>query len=77
MSWDDAPSEAQLGTVFSWLKWEMDTKQAQDAVRFLQKTATRREVSREMNRIKELKEKRLLSTSTCFKGKIWEGFGHD
>lgn len=77
MTWDDEPSEAQLGTIFSWLKWVVDRQVASDAVNWLQNNATRRDVSYEMTRLKSLKEKRLLDASTCFKSEIWEGFKHE
>lgn len=77
MSWSDEPTEMQLGTIFSWFRWEMDTLKAQAAVRFLKKTATRRDVSYEMKRLKDLKKKRLLDASKCFESEIWEGFKYE
>ena len=77
MGWSDEPSELQLGTIYSWLKWEMSNNKARKAVAWLQNNATRRDVSYEMKRLKDLKQKRLLDASNCFKSEIWEGFEHD
>lgn len=77
MAWSDEPTDLQLGTIFSWLKWVLDREEAKEAVEFLQNTATRHDVSVEMSRLKVLKDKRLLNASNCFESDIWEGFDHD
>lgn len=77
MAWSDEPTEAQLGTIFSWIKWEMSNEKAMEAVKWLEKTATRREVSFEMKRLRDLKAKRLLDGKKCFESEIWEGFKYD
>lgn len=77
MVWSDEPTEAQLGTIFSWLRWEMDTKKAAAAIQYLKNTATRRDVSYEMRRLKNLKEKRLLDGNNCFQSEIWERFDYE
>ena len=71
------PTEMQLGTIYSWLRWIVPRDEAKAAVSWLEKTATRREVSAEMTRLKSLKDKRLLDAPKCFTGKIWEGFEHE
>lgn len=70
------PTEMQLGTIYSWLRWIVPKDEAKAAVSWLEKTATRRAVSAEMTRLKSLKDKRLLDAPKCFTGKIWEGFEH-
>lgn len=77
MAWNDEPTEMQLGTIYSWLKWHMSWEKASAAVSWLEKTATRREVSYEMTRLRALKEKRLLDGNNCFQSDIWEGFDHE
>lgn len=74
MAWTDKPTEAQIGTLFQWLKWQMTDDQARKAVYWLADNANRREVSDEMGRLKELKDKRLLDRNKCFESDIWEGF---
>lgn len=77
MSWSDEPTEMQLGTIYSWLRWHMTNDEAKEAVEFLENSATRREVSYEMKRLKALRDKRLLDGNNCFEGEIWEGFKHE
>ena len=77
MVWSDKPTDAQLYRVYSWIRWEMTNEQAQKAIAWLEETATRRDVSLEMTRLKELKEKRLLDGKNCFESQIWEGFKHE
>ena len=77
MSWSDKPTEAQLGTIFSWIRWEVSNEQARKAMAWLENNADRRAVSAEMVRLKALKDKRLLSDAKCFQSEIWEGFEHE
>lgn len=77
MTWSDEPTHLQLGTIYSWFRWEMSLDKAQEAVSWLEQNATRREVSYEMRRLKELKDKKLLSEAKCFESDIWEGFNYE
>lgn len=74
MVWSDEPTEAQLGVIFHWFKWKMPTAKAQDAVHWLQDTATRKEVSCEMTRLKKLYDSHQLDEKKCFDSEIWEGY---
>lgn len=77
MTWSDEPTEMQLGTIYSWIRWHMTNEEARKAVAWLEKTATRREVSYEMRRLKALKDKRLLDASKCFDSELWEGYTNE
>lgn len=77
MAWSDEPTEQQLGTIYSWIRWCMSNEQAQKAVAYLQNYATRREVSAEMTRLKALRLQHRLDADTCFSSEIWEGFEHE
>ena len=77
MAWGDKPTETQLGTIFSWIRWEVSNEEARRAVAWLENNADRRAVSAEMARLKALKDKRLLDASKCFQSEIWEGFEHE
>lgn len=74
MAWTDEPSEAQIGVIFNWFRWNMPTPKAQDAVHWLKDTATRKEVSDEMTRLKKLYVSRKLNEKTAFESEIWEGY---
>ena len=77
MAWTDKPSDAQIERLFQWLKWQVSEDEARKAVHWLRDNANRREVSNEMKRIHDLKEKRLLDRSKCFTSEIWEGFDYE
>lgn len=77
MAWSDEPTEMQLGTIFSWFCWEMSREKAKAAVEYLQHIATRRDVSYEMKRLKNLKDSKKLNSLNCFNSDIWNGFEYD
>ena len=77
MAWSDLPTENQLGTIYRIIRWDVPKDTAAAAIQWLAERATRQDVSEEMVRLKGLKEKRLLDTSTCFKSEIWEGFPYE
>lgn len=74
MAWKDKPSEAQLGTIFSWYRWVLPTDTARKACMYLENNATKGQVSAEMRRIKPLKDKRLLNETNCFDSLLWKEF---
>lgn len=74
MAWSDEPTESQIGIIFNWFRWEMPMNKAQDAVRWLQDTATRKEVSDEMTRLKRLRNAHKLDEKACFDSEIWDGY---
>lgn len=77
MAWSDEPTYAQINVIFSWLESEIGREEAKKATSWLENTATRHDVSVEMSRLKELRDKGLLDASKCFTSEIWEGFNHD
>lgn len=74
MAWSDEPTDAQLNAIYSTIRWSVPIPMAQKAVLWLAEHATRREVSDEMKRVRELDLKHDLRASNCFIGEIWEGF---
>ena len=70
----DEPTYAQINTTYRWLSWVMPTAEAQDAANYMKKK-TRREVSREMSRLQDLKNGHKLTRQTLFEGKFWEDYG--
>lgn len=78
MAWSDKPSEAQLGAWINMTKWVIDRDEAILANRFLEKTATRKQLSQELGRLRDLTIDRKLKTrEQVYEGKLWEGFDHD
>lgn len=74
MAWSDEPTEAQLDRLWVWIRWFMPDAEASSALAWLQKNATRKQVSEEMNRLHDLKEEHKLNREECFKGEIWKGY---
>lgn len=68
------PTYNQTNCIYKWLSWKMPTAKAMAAANYLERTASRMEVSQEMNRLKKLKDARRLDEETAFSSKIWEGF---
>lgn len=77
MAWSDEPTDAQLNAFYKLIHWEVPNNIAQKATLWLAEMATRREVSDELKRVKELAVTHKLSALNCFEGEIWEGFDHE
>lgn len=77
MAWSDEPTDAQLNAIFMLIRWTVPIPTAQRAVTWLKYHGTRREVSDEVKRLRELNQTRNLSALNCFEGEIWEGFEHE
>lgn len=71
MGWLDKPTEEQINALWRWFRWQMPRAEAQDALKWLQKNATRRQVSEEMDRVRRLFHARKLSREECFSSDIW------
>lgn len=68
------PTYNQTNCIYRWFEWKMPTAKAVAAAKYLEQTASRMEVSQEMNRLKLLKDSHRLDEETAFNSKIWEGF---
>lgn len=74
MTWSDEPTNAQLSSLYNMIKWKATGDSATRAIQWLAERATRREVSDELKRVRELYAKHALNATNCFVGEIWEGF---
>lgn len=74
MGWMDKPTYAQIETLYGWMRWQMPTAEAQDAVHWLKENATRRQVSDEMQRVRALYVAHKLDRNECFKGSVWREY---
>ena len=79
MAWSDKPTDAQLMWIYDWIRIDArcGSEMASQAMKYLKNTADRRQVSDEMGRLRDLKNKRALNSKTCFESKIWGGFEYD
>lgn len=74
MGWEDKPSEAQVNALWYWFKWEMPTEEANDALKWFEKNATRREAFDEVKRVRELNLSRKLNREACFNSEVWKRY---
>ena len=74
MKKDDKPTEAQIGLIFQWFRWEMPTAIASDAVNWLEKNSTKFDCIKEIGRLKDLKKAKKLDRQACFNSDIWANY---
>ncbi len=76
MVWSDEPTNLQLNTIARWLKYGtyLSSQTVTNACNWLEDSATRGDVAREMQRLKKLKDNHSLNEKNCFDSEIWEGF---
>ena len=77
MAWSDEPTEAQLAAIRHLIRWKLPASEVILASEWLKNNSTRRDVSYEMKRLRELYINHKLSRHNVFSGEIWEGFKHD
>lgn len=68
------PTEAQLGLLFKWFRWQMPNDRASAAIKWLENHATRKDVSAEIARVHDLYHGRRLDERRCFDSEIWRGY---
>ena len=74
MSWSDEPTPAQLAAVQRLMEGTVPNNKIVLALVHLENTATRREVSDELGRLRSLYIDRKLAKENAFDSEIWEGF---
>jgi hypothetical protein len=70
---DEQPTDKQTGVVFSIINKVVPFVDATMAVYWLKTNSTKKQVSKEIDRLKELQERNNLSKESCFKALIWRG----
>lgn len=68
------PTDAQLNAIHAWAKWKLDALLLREALAWLEKNATRRQVSQEISRIRGLYYDHKLDSTTFFESPVWDGF---
>lgn len=74
MAWTDKPTQNQLDAIAYWFKWILYSKETAQATKWLGEHANRREVSTEMQRLRELYQTKRLDNINCYEAPIWDGF---
>ena len=76
MAWSDEPTSAQLAAIGNLIRWTVPSNIETLALDYLEITQTRREVSDEMKRLRELYINHKLSKDNVFSSPIWDGFNY-
>ena len=74
MNQQDRPTDAQLGAIYSWAQWKLDTLLLRESLAWLEKNATKQQVSKEVSRIRGLYYDHKLDTATYFNSPVWREF---
>ena len=76
MAWSDEPSDAQINALLNMIRWEISNEEIPRINAYLKERATRREVSDELGRLRELKMSRKMNPDTAFASEIWADYEH-
>lgn len=71
------PTDSQLNVIYRWMSWVMPTAEARAAAKWAEDHKTKQEVSVEMNRLHELRQKHALTRESCLNSKFWSEFFDD
>jgi hypothetical protein len=74
MTWGDKPTEAQINCIYRWLSWRMPNSEAADAAKWLQNNCNRKEVAKEMGRMKKLYDSHKLTRETAYESDVWSDY---
>jgi len=74
MAWTDKPSDAQMNMLWYWGKWNISNDRLRPALKWLEQNATKKEVSEEMSRVRELYKKHRLDKETFFDSPVWSDY---
>ena len=74
MAWTDDPTPAQIGAWANLVKWDLSDVLINEACKYIEKNFTRKQISEELGRTRELYIKRRLNEKACFDAPVWDGF---
>lgn len=74
MTWNDKPTDSQLSAVQRLVHWVASIETEMKMTDWLQATATRKQVSEELGRLRKLYIDRKLDKTSMFESPIWDGF---
>lgn len=76
MAWTDEPSEKQINALLNLIRWEIHRDEIKGIGEYLKANATRREVSEELGRLRDLKMSRKLNRDNAFESEIWKNYNN-
>lgn len=78
MAWEDKPSDAQLNAWYNFTKWIIAREEGSRATKYLENNVTRRDLSNELGRLRNLSINRKLKTrEQVYNSRIWENYEHE
>lgn len=76
MAWTDEPSDKQINALLNLLRWEVYRDEIKGIEEYLKTNATRREVSDELGRLRDLKMNRKLNRDNAFESELWKNYNN-
>lgn len=76
MAWTDEPSDKQINALLNLIRWEIHLDEMKGIEEYLKANATRREVSEELGRLRDLKMNRKLNRDNAFESEIWKNYNN-
>lgn len=74
MAWDDKPTPRQIGAFLNLVQWQVTNEQEKEIRKYLEANCTRRELSAELGRVRDLYIDRRLNRENVFASKVWDDF---
>lgn len=76
MAWTDEPSDKQINALLNLIRWEIHLDEIKGIEEYLKTNATRRQVSEELGRLRDLKMNRKLNRDNAFESEIWKNYNN-
>lgn len=74
MAWSDSPTYSQINALLHMVRWEIPIDESIAMGKYLEKNATRKDLSNELGRIKGLIERRKLTKDAVFDSEVWANY---
>lgn len=77
MAWTDKASDAQIGSWCHMVRWCLPSNIIDNAANFAREHFTKKDMSAELGRVRELTINRSLGEHNCLDSEIWKEFKND
>lgn len=74
MAWTDGATQAQIGAWANLVKWSLPDVLVNEGCKFIENKLTRKQISEELGRIRELYIAHKLDEKSCFNSTVWDEF---
>ena len=76
MAWVDEPSGKQINALLNLIRYEIHLDEMKGIEEYLKTNATRRDVSEELGRLRDLKMNRKLNRDNAFDSELWKNYNN-